>query len=217
MYNSNDAAAANTISDLISSGTLWVKNTTQPRMVLLLTIIDRAGRTTSTPIPDTPHPIHLSNHVPKDSLETCRDLLRLVNSGALAIVDQKQARAYYESNPMAMQALRRAFEKVENRSSPIARESITASDHNSKAEDAEKELAAVAADEYKGGHVDTAGVNLAIKGLVMNAKSGKLSSEDAALDLANMNATDMDLQYVVSSVDGHLREVAKQMLAARRA
>jgi hypothetical protein len=214
-YNNNQA----NIADLIQSGKLWVKNTTNPRMVLLITIIDRAGRTTSTPIPDTPHPIHLSNHVPKDTLETCQDLYRFIQSGALSLVPAEDADAYYKKNPQALQAVRRAFEKVENRSAPISREAIAATDHSNKTteEPAEKDAVSKLLADVPSNRLDAAGVSLAVKGLVMNVKAKTLSVENAVLDLTNMETSETDLQYILNTAEGHLREVAKTRLADMRA
>lgn len=203
------------ISDLIQGNKLWIKNTANPRMVLLLTVIDRAGRTTSFSIPDTPHPINLSHHVPKDTLETCRDLLGLIQRKALTLVSPADAKSYYDKNPLALQAVARAFSKIENRG-PISKDAMSSADQSSKpAEETEKAANQLIA--LNTHHTDAGGVSAQVKALVMNVRSETIQAEDAVLDLANMECSEADFQYVIDTVDGHLCEAAKKMLAARRA
>ncbi len=204
------------IDDLIDTHDLWVKNATSPRFVLALTIIDRAGRTTAELIPDTPHPIHLSNVLTKDTLIGCMDLRRYLQSGSLKIVPPDEAVAYFSRNPNAQSAVNRAYAKVQNRE-PISRDAIASTDLTAKSAD-RKVL-----EDTVGIKMDQQGVNMKVKSIMMMTKTGdpdkdknkSLTVEDAILDLSNMDLTDMDIQHMILHGSGPLREYAKTQDATR--
>lgn len=201
------------IDALITSGKLWVRNTTNPRRVILLAIIDRAGRTTSHPIPDTPHPIYLSNDIAPDILATCQDLRRFMQSGALSIVLPEEAERYYQQKPQAIDAVKRAYDKVSNRNDPVSREALASADPNSRAPEApttEPPTTEI------GTRYDSAGINMMVRGIVGNVESGQLKAKDAIADLDNITVTEADLVYISGNSKGALREWAKKALAESR-
>lgn len=207
------------IPDLIASSDLWVKNTSNPRRVLVLAVIDRAGRVTSELIPDTPHPLHLSNMMPKDVLESCKDLYKYVQSGVLVIIDPAAAQKHYKANPMAVEAVQRAYAKVQNR--PISREAIASTDLTAKP--TEESAAQKAVDSAIGAKTDSRGVDLKVRAILQTVRTGDsakdadktLSVDDALLDLANMELTDADVKYIADFGDGRIREFGKAQMEAR--
>lgn len=198
------------IEDLIQQGDLWVINTaTNPQRVLALTVFDRSGRATAFLIPDTPHPVHLSNHLPTNTLLECADVRRFIQNGALTIVAPDKAAEYYAKNPQAYQALTRAYAKVQNTALPIPKQALAQADVNGKGNTED------AADESRVGgtaktQMDANGVNRLVRGIVDSVNQGTITSDDGLLDLANIAITAADLNYIAATdKKGPLREFAK--------
>lgn len=206
---------ATQINEAIKSSQLWVRNNTNPRRILLLAVIDRAGRVTSEAIPDTPHPLFLSNQIAQDMLETCQDLRRFVQSGALTIISHADAIEYYNKKPSAVEAVARAYEKVQNRAAPVSRDALTAADPNARQVDASAPTE-TPVDGGIGTRYDNAGVNMMVRGIVLNVANNTLKVKEAIADLDNLVLSETDLTYIVKETTGSLRKWAKDQLAETR-
>ncbi len=198
------------IEDLIQAGDLWVINTAaNPQRVLAITVIDRAGRNTAFLVPDTPHPVHLSNQLPTSTLLDCADIRRFIQNGALTVVSPDKARQYFENNPQAYQALVRAYAKVQNTALPLPKQALAAADVNGRTieEDADTTRVGGAAKMQ----TDANGVNRLVRGIVESVNTGGITSEDGLLDLANISITAADLNFIAATdKKGPLREFAKK-------
>lgn len=206
------------LDDLIESGDLWVKNTTdaKSRRVICINYVNRGGHVKTELIPNTPHPIHLSNRMTKDMLRESSDLRRYVTTKALTIIDPEQAEKYYEQKPMALDAVNHAYAKILNAPSPIPRPSMIKTDPNASAKQLEQndDDGKMSSEIKTQSHLQLVAVKPQVQVIVAgyNNKEKARPIDEVMMDLMNIDLTEEDLRYMINHTIGALHERAKEML-----
>lgn len=205
------------LDDLIESGDLWVRNTTdnRSRRTICVNYVNRGGNIKTELIPDTPHPIHLSNRMTKEQLRESTDLRRYIQTKALTLVDPAEAEDYYEKRPKAEEAVNHAYAKILNAPSPISRMSMIKTDPNASNKQLEQQVSAkesVPGEIKSRDHIRASSVAPKVQMIVANYNSDNPPHIDTILmDLANIDLTIEDVDFVINNTKGALCERAKEM------
>lgn len=214
---------------------VWVRNVHKPRGVIVLSLIDRSGRTQREIIPNTKLPINLNSRIDPDTIKHSRDLRRLVDDGVLDLVDEKEALQIYE-DPSKKEELKAAFEQATGKHMDVNK--VRGLNRNAKGEDQEEEtniqgLAVVAGDaneiqqKLKMSAIDDIvdaidededpGVQSKVKTLIaqLSANPPEIKNREAKYQLTSLDLTKEDLYYIISNTSvGVVNKYAKEQLAA---
>ena len=91
---------------------IYVRNKTNPRGVVIITLVDPRGRSDKVVIPKTLLPVNLTQLVPPDMLRGSPDLRKYIAKGTLEIVDPSVAEKELESEE-AQEDLKYAMAEAE--------------------------------------------------------------------------------------------------------
>jgi hypothetical protein len=193
-----------TLRRLIKDGEeIWVRNATgdaendvNPGIVVFQ--VGKGAYIDKVSIPPGDDPVCITDQVDPESLQGCTDLFKLVNSGALDLLEPEYAEEYYEANETRREAVAKKIKKFVNRTveKPIVEEKFPGEKKKQKARNTKK-------------------VHPKVENICLQAKHQKISETDALEALLEQSKVFKESDYAYLMQKGKFESVkswAKEQL-----
>lgn len=209
---------------------IYVKNVHVPRGIIVLSLIDAAGKPRRQWIPKAKNaPIDLSEQADPEMLRRSPDLRALFAAHVIELVDPEEAEKLLQ-DPRIQEELREAWQEVKGNASEILKartpesqssidmhlqgESVVAGAESEYAENMKKLAQPVKDEILDDTPEENPDVQAKVKVIIESLALKEIKARDARNQLSNLDLTRADLLFIISStIQGIVNKFAKKELA----
>lgn len=187
---------------------VWVRNVHKPRGILVIVLADKNGRQHKLTIPDTPHPICLSQLATKDMLQDSIDLRHYLSKGILEFVSTTQAEREWK-DPHVKSAVAKAMSEATGRTHKVV-DSVTTKVIK---DDGHEDNFVVTKSSSGNKILREAAVDNKVVVLLEQLKTREIRARECIDSLEGIDIDEDSYKYIVAQSTGLVEKWAKNKLA----